>query len=80
MNGFLLIEIEEIEAYREILQEYGYPEEYFDLSERSDPLPCAWIMAMSGEVVIKCIKTGVTRYYRAGEGLNWVAEFYNDLK
>lgn len=79
-NGFLLLEREEIELYRTALREHGYREEDFDLSERSDPLPCVWIMAISGEAVIKCIKTGITRYYRAGEGSTWPAEFYNDLK
>jgi hypothetical protein len=78
-NWFLLIEREEMELYRTTLREHGYQEEGFDLSERSDPLPCAWIMAISGEAVIKCIKTGITRYYRAGEGLRWPTEFYNDL-
>ena len=79
-NGFLLLEREEIELYCTALREHGYREEDFDLSERSDPLPCAWIMAISGEAVIKCIKTGITRYCRAGEGSTWPAEFYNDLK
>ena len=79
-NGFLLIEREEIKAYHAVLQEHGYQEEDFDLSERSDPLPCAWIMAMSGEAVIKCTKTGITRYYRAGEGSTWPAEFSDELK
>jgi len=79
-NWFLLIEREEIKLYRAALHELGYREEDFDLSERSDPLPCAWIMAISGEAVIKCIKTGITRYYRAGEGSNWPAEFADDLK
>jgi len=79
-NWFLLIEREEIKLYRAALQELGYHEEDFDLSERSDPLPCAWIMAISGEAVIKSIKTEVTRCYRAGEGSTWTTEFYNDLK
>jgi hypothetical protein len=55
-NGFLLIEREEIGLYRKALLKRGYREEDFDLSERSDPMPWGWIMAISGEAVIKCIK------------------------
>jgi len=71
---------DELDDFRQTLEEYGYQEQDSCLEAKINPATTAGIHPVTGQATVKNIKTGVERTYRTGHRTAWVVEFAADLE
>jgi hypothetical protein len=80
MTTYRLIGPRELAAFSDALVRHGWHLADFELQEDVFDPAAAEVEAALGEVGVKCLKTGAVTVYRVGPGLDWLAEFENDLR
>ena len=80
MTTYRLIGPREFAAFSDALVRHGWQPTDFELQEDVFDPATAEVEAALGEVGVKCLKTDAVTVYRVGPGLDWLAEFENDLR
>jgi len=80
MTTYRLIGPREFAAFSDALVRHGWQPTDFELQEDVFDPATAEVEAALGEVGVKCLKTDAVTVYRVGPGLDWLAEFENDLQ
>lgn len=79
MNNFKVVDDSEYEDFKNLLNEYGFSETDFSLSEKEGPWEGTGTHAITGQVAITNKNTGKIKTYEAGHGTAWVAALRTDL-
>ena len=79
MTQYQLIRQQELTAFGDMLNRHGWEPSDFELQESVFDPATAEVEAALGEVGVRCLKTQAVAAYRVGPGLDWLADFENDL-
>ena len=79
-TGFSVLSDDEVEDFHSSIEQLGFSEKDFELSQSSPPASGGGIQPIVGTVTVKRKSTGKSKTYQAGHGSSWPASFHDDLK
>lgn len=74
-----MVSDDEKEDFLSAIQQRGFKEKDFELTEQRDPSSGPGIYTITGSVTIRCKLSGTEKTYNAGSASSWTAEFHDDL-
>ena len=80
MTTYRLISPQQLAAFGDVLVRHGWKQGDFELQEDVFDPATAEVEAALGEVGVRCLKTQAVATYRLGTGLDWLANFEDDLR
>jgi hypothetical protein len=80
MTTYRLIGPQQLAAFGDVLVKHGWKPSDFELQEDVFDPATAEVEAALGEVGVRCLKTQAVATYRLGTGLDWLANFEDDLR
>lgn len=63
-----------------LITQRGYSKDDFELTELEDKPTSVGIYAITGAVTVRRKSTGISRQYRAGHAMPWLADFEAELR